>query len=301
MIVDTHVHVVTNDRARYPQLADTPRAGSIPSIAEIGQTEWPLTTAEILIDEMDRAGVAKATLVQAYFVYEYDNRYVVNSAAAHPDRFVPIVTLDPIDPAAPDKLSALVEQGARGIRFMRGRLPRCTLGEPETHGLWQRIAALRIPLSVHDKVEELVRLPPMLERFPEITVALDHGWGHKVGEPPYDLLKSAVRPRALSQCPGQDRDQQHRGRARQSEHTTNLLHEAGRGLRRKPHHVVVQLPGTSTLREHRKPPCHSPGGARLPGRAVPQRDFRRDGTDGLALAAVAPWAPIRSGGFVMVP
>ena len=188
MIVDTHVHVVTNDRARYPRLADTPRAGSIPSIAEIGQTEWPLTTAEILIDEMDRAGVAKATLVQAYFVYEYDNRYVVDSAAAHPDRFVPIVTLDPIDPAAPDKLSALVEQGARGIRFMRGRLPRCTLGEPETHGLWQRIAALRIPLSVHDKVEELVRLPPMLERFPEITVALDHGWGHKVGEPPYDLL-----------------------------------------------------------------------------------------------------------------
>lgn len=71
---------------------------------------------------------------------------------------------------------------------MRGRLPRCTLGEPETHELWHRIAALRIPLCIHDKVEELVRLPAMLERFPEITVALDHGWGHKVGEPPYDLL-----------------------------------------------------------------------------------------------------------------
>jgi len=188
MIVDTHVHVVTNDRARYPRIADTPRAGSIPTITEIGQTEWPLTTAEILIDEMDRAGVAKATLVQAYFVYEYDNRYVIDCANAHPDRFVSIVTLDPTDPAAPDKLSALVEQGARGIRFMRGRLPRCTLGEPETHGLWKRIAALRIPLCVHDKVEELVRLPVMLERFPEIAVALDHGWGHKVGEPPYEML-----------------------------------------------------------------------------------------------------------------
>lgn len=188
MIVDTHVHVVTNDRVRYPRLADTPRAGAIPTITEIGQTEWPETTAEILLGEMDRAGVAKATLVQSYFLYEYDNSYAIDSANAHADRFVSIVTLDPTDPASPDRLSALVAQGARGIRFMRGRLPRCTLGEPETHALWQRIAALKIPLCVHDKVEELGRLVPMLERFPEITVALDHGWGHKVGEPPYAML-----------------------------------------------------------------------------------------------------------------
>jgi predicted TIM-barrel fold metal-dependent hydrolase len=188
MIVDTHVHVVTDDRARYPRLADTPRAGSIPTITEIGQTEWPLTTAEILIGELDRAGVAKATLVQSYFVYEYDNSYAIDSANAHPDRFVSIVTLDPTDPAAPDKLSAVVAQGAKGIRFMRGRLPRCTLGEPETLALWKRIEELQIPLCIHDKVEELVRLPAVLERFPDVTVAMDHGWGHKVGEPPYDLL-----------------------------------------------------------------------------------------------------------------
>jgi len=188
MIVDTHVHVVTTDRTHYPRLADTPRAGSIPTIAEIGQTEWPDTTAEILLAEMDRAGVGKATLVQSYFLYEYDNSYAIDSANAHADRFVSVVTLDPTDPAAPDKLSALVEQGAKGIRFMRGRLPRCTLGEPETHALWRRIASLTIPLCIHDKVEELARLPAMLERFPEITVALDHGWGHKLGEPPYSLL-----------------------------------------------------------------------------------------------------------------
>jgi len=53
MIVDTHVHVVTNDHVRYPRLADTPRAGSIPSITDIGQTEWPETTAEILLDKME--------------------------------------------------------------------------------------------------------------------------------------------------------------------------------------------------------------------------------------------------------
>ena len=71
VIVDTHVHVFTDDRRKYPQIRDTERAGSIPTITEIGQTEWPLTTAEILLRAMDEAGIAQATLVQAYFVYEY--------------------------------------------------------------------------------------------------------------------------------------------------------------------------------------------------------------------------------------
>ena len=65
VIVDTHVHVFTDDRKNYPQTRDTPRAGSIPSITDIGQTEWPLTTAETLLSLMDEAGIHKATLAQA--------------------------------------------------------------------------------------------------------------------------------------------------------------------------------------------------------------------------------------------
>ena len=57
VIVDTHVHVFTDDRKKYPQIIDTPRAGSIPSITEIGQTPWPVTTVEILGKLMDEAGV----------------------------------------------------------------------------------------------------------------------------------------------------------------------------------------------------------------------------------------------------
>jgi L-fuconolactonase len=189
MIVDTHTHVFTNDRVTYPQIADTQRAGQIPTITDIGQSPWPLTKAEALIGELDRAGVAKATLVQAYFVYEYDNSYTVDCANAHPDRFVAICALDPVDPASPDRLSDLVEKGVKGIRFMRGRLPKCTLGDPGTIPLWERISKLKIPLCIHDKVEELARARPLLERFPEITVAFDHGWGHKVGEPPYEMIQ----------------------------------------------------------------------------------------------------------------
>ena len=129
MIVDTHVHVFIDDRKNYPQLRDTARAGSIPSVTEIGQTEWPVTTTETLLAMMDEAGVDLATLVQAYFVYEYDNSYTVDTALKYPQRFASVVVLDPLDPKAPDELSRLVEQqNVAGIRFMRGRLAESSLG-----------------------------------------------------------------------------------------------------------------------------------------------------------------------------
>lgn len=191
MIVDTHVHVFTDDRKTYPQIRDTARAGSIPTITEIGQTEWPLTTAEKLIELMDEAGIAKATLVQAYFVYEYDNRYTIDSTRAHPDRFTSIAVLDPMDPKSPDELSRLVEkEGVTGLRFMRGRLPTTSLGEPATFPLWERIQALNIPLAVNDRVWEIPKIRRAMDRYPNVKVAFEHAWGHKVGSPPdYAVLE----------------------------------------------------------------------------------------------------------------
>ena len=189
LIVDTHVHVFTDDRKKYPQIADTPRAGSIPTIAQIGQTEWSLTPAETLISLMDEAGIDKATLVQAYFVYEYDNRYTVDSALAHPGRFASVVVLDPADRKSPDELSRLVEkQNVAGIRFMRGRLPASSLGEPATFPLWERMQALRTPLAISDRIWEYPKLHKVMERYPDVKVSFEHSWGHEVGAPPYSML-----------------------------------------------------------------------------------------------------------------
>ena len=189
MIVDTHVHVFTDDRKKYPQIRDTARAGSIPTIAEIGQTEWPLTTAEELISSMDEAGIDKATLVQAYFVYEYDNSYTIDSTLAHPERFSSVVVLDPMDGKSPDELSRLVkEKGVTGLRFMRGRLPESSLGEPATFPLWERIQSLKIPLAVNDRIGDISKIREAMDRYPDVRVAFEHSWGHRVGAPPYSLL-----------------------------------------------------------------------------------------------------------------
>jgi L-fuconolactonase len=191
VIVDTHVHVFTDDRKNYPQIRDTSRAGSIPTIAEIGQTEWPLTTVENLIAQMDEAGIDKATLVQAYFVYEYDNRYTVDATLAHPERFASVVVLDPMDRNAPDELSRLVEKrGVAGMRFMRGRLPASSLGDPATFPLWERMQSLKIPLAVNDRIGDISKIKKALDKYPDVKVAFEHSWGHKVGAPPaYSLLE----------------------------------------------------------------------------------------------------------------
>jgi L-fuconolactonase len=191
MIVDTHVHVFTDDRKNYPQIRDTARAGAIPTISEIGQTEWPLTTTEMLIAMMDEAGVNKATLVQAYFIYEYDNTYTVDSVLKYPNRFSSVVVLDPMDARSPDELSRLVEkQGVTGIRFMRGRLPESSLGNPATFPLWERIQALKIPLAINDRIHEISKVSVPMEKYPDVRVAFEHSWGHKVGAPPdYTLLQ----------------------------------------------------------------------------------------------------------------
>src|SRR5262245_3278620 len=190
LIADTHVHVFTDDRKIYPQIRDTARAGSIPTITEIGQTEWPVTTAEILIAAMDEAGIDKATLVQAYFVYEYDNRYTVDAALAYPNRFTGVVVLDPMDRNSPDELSRLVkEKRVTGLRFMRGRLPASTLGDPATFPLWERMQSLGVPLQVNDRIGDISKIRKAMDKYPGVKVTFEHSWGHKVGSPPYAMLE----------------------------------------------------------------------------------------------------------------
>ncbi|MGH9016030.1 MAG: amidohydrolase family protein [Acidimicrobiia bacterium] len=77
MLVDTHVHVISDDASRYPlQPARLPGAW---------YREAPVTVEELLA-LMDDAGVDRAVLVQPMGAYSYDNSYAADAAASHPDR-----------------------------------------------------------------------------------------------------------------------------------------------------------------------------------------------------------------------
>ncbi|MGE0718241.1 MAG: amidohydrolase [Alphaproteobacteria bacterium] len=186
MIVDTHVHIVSEDRQKYPQVSDGAHGAAAPTVRELGQVEWPATTIESLIATMDACAIDRALLVQTYFTYHYDNSYMIDARARYPDRFQNVCVIDQLSPESPDLLSKLAESGdVHGLRMMSARGPG-SLRDPRSFPLWARAAALNIPVCLGAKIEEIddVRVP--LDRFPEVPVALEHVWGLDMGDPPYE-------------------------------------------------------------------------------------------------------------------
>ena len=175
MIVDTHVHVVSGDRATYPVLAQAP--------------DWPVTEIAPLAKGMDAAGVQRAVLVQTFFTYGTDNRYMIDAAATDRRRFATVAVIDQLAAAAPDVLSELVhEQGVRGVRFMPKGLPPGALWDERSFPVWERAGALGIPITIAAEREHLPHMAAVVARFPQVNVAFEHMWGLELGVPPYAPL-----------------------------------------------------------------------------------------------------------------
>src|SRR5215471_13734184 len=79
MIIDTHTHVVSSNKVQHP--------------LDPGARGWSTEVSndvEDLIAEMDRAGVACATLVQPNGTYGLDNAYQCDSAKQYAPRTVAV-------------------------------------------------------------------------------------------------------------------------------------------------------------------------------------------------------------------
>ncbi len=182
-IIDTHVHVLSDDVERYPRRSGAP--------------EWPSLGAAQLIELMDAAGIARAVLVQTFFTYGYDNRCMLDVARAHPARFASVCVLDQLAPEAPDALSALVaEHGVSGVRLMVANR-RGILGDPRTYPLWERAQALNVSVSVGAGTDSMPDALQTIERFPDVPVVLEQGWGSNPGSAPYEQLAPFFRAAGL--------------------------------------------------------------------------------------------------------
>jgi predicted TIM-barrel fold metal-dependent hydrolase len=180
MIVDTHVHVIAPDQRKYPRTEAAAR------------TQWVRDlSGETLLGMMREAGIDRTILVQAYGAYAYDNSYAADCAAQFPDRFISVCIIDPLQ-AAPDQLTYWVnERGVCGLRlFSLTEAEATPLDDQRTFPLWERAGSLGIPLCAITGFDQIARLSVPLERFPNVTLALDHlGLPRLDDGPPYDSIR----------------------------------------------------------------------------------------------------------------
>jgi len=163
------------------------------------------STVEQVLGWMDEAGVDTAAAIQRVSSYSLDNSYVLDSAAAHPDRFRPVVVLDARDAATPGRIGELTKThkiaGLRltGGKDASGRYP--WMESAEALKTWAALDAdgLAMDLGFAPQIFSLEALEAslrMAQMFPRVNIVLDHmGRPKTEGAPGYGV---ADFPAALS-------------------------------------------------------------------------------------------------------
>ncbi len=159
-VIDPHVHVWKHDPAfPFAKEAHPPARDATP---------------ETLLELMKANGVAKTVIIQVIH-YRYDNSFLASVLKRYPDTFRGVCRVDPLDAAAPDHLSRLIEQGFQGVRLSPGA------GEggdwirgPLMQPLWRRCEQLRVPMTILAPIGRMPEIGALIERFPDLTVVIDH-------------------------------------------------------------------------------------------------------------------------------
>src|SRR6185369_12480077 len=104
--VDAHVHVWTPDTTRYPLAPGFKKADMKPASF----------TPEELFKQCKPAGVGRINLIQMSF-YGFDNSYMLDMIAKHPDVFVGTAVINPLGKDPAREMDELAKKGVRAFRI----------------------------------------------------------------------------------------------------------------------------------------------------------------------------------------
>tara|TARA_B100000809_G_scaffold196737_1_gene196286 strand:+ start:148 stop:1083 length:936 start_codon:yes stop_codon:yes gene_type:complete len=161
LIIDCHAHIYGEDEKKYPTIESPYRPpagkGTVPHLQQ----------------EMRASGVRLVTAIQTSTFYRWDNRFTADTARNNPDSMVAVVTLNPDDPASPEKLRKYVAQSnVRGMRSIPARSGK--LDDPGVDKLWTTAEDLGIVINVLVNRDKRPELEKLLLRHPRLRVVMDH-------------------------------------------------------------------------------------------------------------------------------
>lgn len=160
-ILDPHVHVWKHDASF--------------SFAAGAKVPAYDATPEMLLALMKVHGVAKTVIIQVIH-YRYDNSYLAAVLKQYPQFFLGVCRVDPLDPAAPDRLTQLSgEQGFHGVRLSPAAdASGDWIRGPLMFPLWKRCDSLRVPMTLLTPISRVPDIEKLVEKFPNLTVVIDH-------------------------------------------------------------------------------------------------------------------------------
>ncbi len=186
MRIDSHVHVWT--------LGDSPFTYN-DDMSTI-RPDYP-SPVEDLIRYMDLNKIDRTVLIQTMY-HGYDNSYMCDCLRRFPKRLHGVALIDPRKPNAAKKLEYLhSEYGVQGMRlYPIIDQDASWLANKSQNALWETAARLGVPFTWFGLCRQIPLLEPMLQRFPEVNVIVDH-----LGEPVlaegldghFKLLREAAR------------------------------------------------------------------------------------------------------------
>jgi L-fuconolactonase len=169
LIIDCHAHLYSENENRYPPRED-------PNRPPTGQG-----TLEHLQREMRAAGVSYATAVQPSSFYQWDNRFIADSARANSEFMAGIATLDPDNPYSPEMLEYYVSEfNVRGMRSVPAQSGN--LNDPGVEKLWATAERLGIVINVLSQYDKHEEIRALAKRHPKLSIVLDHCLGLKLGD-----------------------------------------------------------------------------------------------------------------------
>ena len=165
-VVDTHMHVWSDGKGRFP-FAHPYKPGDVPKAAG---------TVGMLLEDMDRNGVTHAVLVQMIH-HGWDNAYIAQCVKDHPKRLKAHGLVDPTDPKVADKLEFWAkEHGLAGMRFSpmyyQGRDDWMT--SAAHRAAWKKAADRGLVFNFFIATKQLPKLEIMVRAFPAVNVIVDH-------------------------------------------------------------------------------------------------------------------------------
>lgn len=169
MIIDSHVHVASADRSRYP--LDPRGVGS-------RWFEADDVGADDLLALIGQCGVGRAVVVQGIGAYAYDCSYAVDAVRDHSDRLCLVGAIDMSADEPEIALTALARAAGpslRGIRlFGIGNPPPAWLTDGRGDAVWQTCRDLGIAAVPTLFPASLPSLARLMERYPDVPVVVEH-------------------------------------------------------------------------------------------------------------------------------